>query len=280
MSKVVLVTGASAGIGKATAKHLAAKGYTVYGAARRVQKMESLKALGVKVLEMDVTSEPSMAAGIKAILDAEGRIDVLVNNAGFGSYGAFEEIPLAEAKYQMEVNVFGAARVTQLVLPSMIANRFGKIINITSVGGKIASAFGAWYHASKFALEGLSDSLRNEVKQFGVDVIVVEPGGIKSEWGGIAAENLLKVSGNGRYSKTARDYADRLNAIEQSVGMDPEVIAEVIETAITAKEPETRYAAGYMANEILALRKTMTDKEMDNMLHNELLNTIKHDAGV
>lgn len=280
MSKVVLITGASSGIGKATAAWLQAKGFIVYGAARRVQKMEDLAASGVHVLEMDVTSEASVKNGVNAILAKEARIDVLVNNAGFGSYGAFEEIPIADAQYQMDVNVFGAARVAQQVLPSMIGNKSGRIINVSSIGGKIASAFGSWYHASKFALEGLSDSLRNEVKPFGVDVIVIEPGGIRSEWGGIAAQNLVKTSGNGRYRQIVRQYAGHLHAIEQSVGQSPDIIAELIETAITAENPETRYAGGYMAAEILALRKTMNDREFDAMLHNDLLNTIRNDAGL
>ncbi|MES1160050.1 MAG: oxidoreductase, partial [Bacteroidota bacterium] len=194
MKKVVLITGASAGIGKETARLLAGSGYIVYGAARRVDKMADLRALGIKVLAMDVTDETSMKEGIDTLLKAEGRIDILVNNAGFGSYGAVEDVPLADARYQLEVNVFGTARLIQLVLPAMHQQQFGKIVNISSIGGRFATPLGAWYHASKFALEALSDSLRNEVKPFGIDVIVIEPGGVKTEWPGIAADNLLKVS--------------------------------------------------------------------------------------
>lgn len=270
MSKVVLITGASAGIGKETAKQLLQAGNIVYGAARRVDKMDDIQALGVKVLSMDVTNERSMVEGVNSILKAEGRIDVLVNNAGFGSYGALEEVPIKDAKYQMEVNVFGAARVSQLVLPSMIEHGYGKIVNISSIGGKIASALGPWYHASKFALEALSDSLRNEVRQFGVDVIVIEPGGIKTEWGGIAANNLLKVSGNGRYKEMAQNFAKMLTSVDATSGIEPKVIAELIQKAITAEHPETRYAAGFMAEEILSMRKTMSDRELDEVLHSQL----------
>lgn len=270
MSKVALITGASAGIGKETAKQLQQAGYTVYGAARRIEKMTDLQALGVKVIAMDVTSEESMTLGVKQILEAEGSIDILVNNAGFGSYGAFEEVPVADARYQMEVNVFGAARLTQLVLPSMIENNYGKIVNISSIGGKIASALGGWYHASKFALEALSDSLRNEVKQFGVDVIVIEPGGIKSEWAAIAAENLLKLSGHGRYKSMAEGLANMFNGVVDAVSPEPKIIADLIEEAITAEEPETRYVAGFMAKEMLEMRKAHSDREMDEILHSQL----------
>jgi len=269
-NKVVLITGASAGIGKATAKELANKGYMVYGAARKLDKMKDLKDLGVNILSMDVTDEKSVSDGIEKIYDAQGRIDILINNAGFGSYGAIEEVSLTDAKYQMEVNLFGAARIIHLVLPKMIENKYGKILNISSIGGKIASAFGGWYHSSKFALEALSDSLRNEVRQFGVDVIVIEPGGIKTEWGGIAADNLLKVSGNGRYKKMAEGFAAMLKSVDASAGAEPKVIADLIYQAITAEHPEPRYADGFMAKEILEMRKNMSDKEFDKMMHSQL----------
>ncbi|MEI6950742.1 oxidoreductase [Paraflavisolibacter sp. H34] len=270
MSKVVLITGASSGIGKETAKQLLQDGHVVYGAARRVEKMADLQALGVKVLALDVTEEQSMTEAVNHILKTEGRIDVLINNAGFGSYGAFEEMPMAEARYQMEVNVFGTARLTQLVLPAMIEHRFGRIINISSVGGKVALALGSWYHASKFALEALSDSLRNEVKQYGVDVVVIEPGGIQSEWAGIAVDNLVKVSGKGRYRQMVERYALRRTNMGENAFADPGVIAELIREAITAAQPQTRYAAGYLAEEVLSLRKQLSDRELDERLHSYL----------
>lgn len=192
MNKVVLITGASAGIGRATAIYLAQNGYTVYGAARRVEKMEELKSFGIKAIALDVTKE-SVTSCVNQILKEAGSIDILVNNAGFGSYGAIEDVSMEDARYQLEVNVFGAMRLIQLVLPKMREKKYGKIVNISSVGGKIAFPLGGWYHASKFALEALSDSLRNEVRKFGVDVIVIEPGATKSEWLGIAFDSLLKV---------------------------------------------------------------------------------------
>jgi len=164
---VALVTGASSGIGKETVKKLLEAGYTVYAAARRVEKMNDLADLGASILKMDVTDRVSIEAGVTNILYGERSIDVLVNNAGYGSYGAIEDVPLEEVRRQFEVNIFGLARLTQLVLPGMREKRFGKIVNVSSMGGKIYTPFGGWYHATKHALEGLSDSLRLETAPFG-----------------------------------------------------------------------------------------------------------------
>src|SRR5215207_11623280 len=179
---VALITGASSGIGEATAVELLRRGFTVYGAARRVDRMAALADRGVHVIEMDVTDDASMTSGVERVIREQGRIDVLVNNAGYGSYGALEDVPLDEARRQFEVNVFGLARLTQLVLPHMRAQRDGYIVNISSMGGKIWEPLGSWYHASKFAVEGLSDSLRVEVAEFGIKVVIIEPGTIRSEW--------------------------------------------------------------------------------------------------
>lgn len=195
MTNVVLVTGASTGIGKATAVLLAQEGYIVYGAARRMEKLLELQPLGVRPVKLDLTQDSSIVACVTYILEQAGRINVLVNNAGFGSYGALEDVSMADARYQLEVNVLGAMRLTQLILPTMRTTRAGKIVNVSSVGGKSAFPLGGWYHASKFALEALSDSLRNEVRPFGIDVIVIEPGATKSEWREIALKSLLTVSG-------------------------------------------------------------------------------------
>ena len=164
MKKVVLITGASSGIGKRTALLLVQQGHIVYGAARRLDKMRDLKDAGVRLLQMDVTDDASMIKGVQEIIDAEKRIDVLVNNAGYGSYGALEDVPITEAKHQFDVNIFGLARLTQLVLPQMRSQKSGRIINISSIGGKIGEPHGTWYHATKFAVEGLSDSLRMEAE--------------------------------------------------------------------------------------------------------------------
>src|SRR5512138_2425880 len=160
--RVVFITGASSGIGKETAQLLNAKGYVVYAAARRVEKMTDLEKLGVHLVEMDVTDDTSMVSGVNSILAQEGSIDILVNNAGYGSYGAIEDVPIDEARRQFEVNVFGLPRPTQLVLPAMRAARSGTIVNISSMGGRIWTPIGGWYHASKHALEMVSNALRVE----------------------------------------------------------------------------------------------------------------------
>ncbi|HEY0244028.1 MAG TPA: oxidoreductase [Mucilaginibacter sp.] len=269
MKKVILITGASAGMGKEFTKDLLSDGHIVYGAARRVDKMEDIKLLGVRVLEMDVTDDASMVKGIEAIIRAEGRIDVLVNNAGFGSYGAIEDVSISDAKYQLDVNVFGAARLAQLVLPHMRKQHFGRIINISSIGGKLALPLGGWYHASKFALEALSDSLRMEVEQFGIDVVVIEPGGVKSEWAGIAADNLLKVSKNTVYGNLTKQFGDALKKTEEK-NAEPKVITNLIRKAIEAKKPKTRYSGGYMAKAALFMRKLLPDRTFDKMMLSQL----------
>ena len=269
MKKVILITGASAGIGKAFAKELLKDGYIVYGAARRIDKMEDIRQLGVKILEMDVTDDSSMVSGIDTIIKAEGRIDVLINNAGFGSYGAIEDVPIADAKYQLDVNVFGAARLMQLVLPHMRTQHSGKIINISSVGGKITMPLGGWYHASKFALEALSDSLRNEVAQFGIDVVVIEPGGVKSEWSGIAISNLRKISGQTAYQSLVNRFAEGFKKADAK-STEPGVIVDLVKKAIEAKKPKTRYSGGYMAKLLLFMRKVLPDRIFDKMLMSQL----------
>jgi len=204
MKKVVLITGASSGMGKATAKLLVEKGYIVYAAARRTERMSDLKELGAKILHMDVADEGLMEKGIKEIITNEKRIDILINNAGFGLLGAVEDVGLDDARYQMEVNVFGLARLTQLVLPHMRTQRSGKIVNVTSTAGKMAAPLSGWYSASKFAVEALSDSLRIEVKQFGIDVIIIEPGGVKSEWATIATQSIKQGLVNEAYEKMSK----------------------------------------------------------------------------
>jgi short-subunit dehydrogenase len=269
MKKVILITGASAGMGKEMARHLQQDGNIVYGAARRVEKMDDLKQLGVKILSIDVTDEASMLTAVETIIKAEGRIDVLINNAGFGSYGAIEDVPISDARYQLEVNVFGAARLTQLILPHMRRQHSGKIINISSIGGKFAAALGGWYHASKFALEALSDSLRNEVKQFGIDVVVIEPGGVKSEWSYIAMDNLMKTSGNTAYQNIAKQFVGISQKVETK-NAEPIVIVDLVRKAIEAKQPKTRYHGGYMASLGLFMRKILPDRTFDKMLLSQL----------
>ena len=183
------MTGASSGIGKDFAHRLINEGYLVYGAARRTDRMGGIKAAGGHVIALDVTDDTSILACVTQILSEQQRIDVLINNAGYGQYGALEDVPIDEGRRQMETNLLGPARLTQLILPHMRERSFGKIINISSIGGKCSSPLGGWYHASKFALEGYSDALRNEVRPFGIDVVVIEPGGVVSEWSAVAAKN-------------------------------------------------------------------------------------------
>lgn len=271
MKKVALITGASSGIGKETSIKLQESGYIVYGAARRLEKMKDLEAKGIHIIPIDVEDEKSMVEGINKIIEKEGRIDVLVNNAGYGSYGAVEDVPIDEARRQFEVNIFGLARLTQLVLPYMRKNKFGKIINISSMGGKVYTPFGAWYHATKHALEGFSDCLRLEVQKFGIDVVVVQPGGIKTEWGIIAAENLKKTSGKGAYAEIVNKSADSTTEMYKSDKLtDASVIANTIYNAVSAKKPKTRYAKGYMAKPAMFMRKWFGDRFFDKLMLSQM----------
>ncbi len=267
--QVVLITGASSGIGMATARLLQDRGCQVYATARQVEKMKSLGQAGVRLLAMDVTREESMTSAVRTILDEAGRIDVLVNNAGYGSYGALEDVPMSEARYQFEVNIFGLARLIQLVLPAMRRQQSGKIINVSSIGGRIGEPHGAWYHATKFALEGLSDSLRMELRQFNIPVVVIQPGAIKTEWNGIARQNLLNVSGQTAYRDLARKHIRLLENADRR-GSEPGVIARVIEKAIQSPRPRTRYAAGAGARVILFLRSLLSDRAFDQLVLSQL----------
>ncbi|MFJ5035459.1 oxidoreductase [Streptomyces sp. NPDC088560] len=266
-AKTALVTGASSGIGEATALKLHELGYTVYGAARRTDRLQKLADSGIRPLAMDVTDDDSMRAGIEKITAETGRIDVLVNNAGYGSYGALEDVPLDEARYQFEVNVFGAIRLTQLVLPRMRAQRSGTVVNVTSMGGKIYTPLGGWYHGTKFALEALSDCLRLEAKPFGIDVVVIEPGGIATEWGSIAADKLEKSSTDGAYAAQAAAVATSLRSeANANRNSPPSVIADAIGKAVTTRRPKTRYATGFGARPLITLRRVLPDRVFDTAI--------------
>ncbi|AVO60101.1 oxidoreductase [Pseudomonas chlororaphis] len=265
--KVALVTGASSGIGEATALKLKALGYTVYAAARRVERMHPLAQAGLHVLPLDVTDDASMQACVQDILARSGRIDVLVNNAGYGSYGAVEDVPSDEARAQFEVNVFGAVRLIQLVLPQMRAQRSGTIINITSMGGKMHTPLGAWYHGTKFALEAISDCLRLEVQPFGIDVVVIEPGGIKTEWADIAAQKVVETSGRGPYAPQAQAMArSMVGQTSRKYQSPPQVIADTIARAVSARRPKTRYAVGFGAKPLIFLRRLLSDRAFDALM--------------
>jgi len=267
--KTALVTGASSGIGKETVISLLQEGATVYAAARRVEQMAELKAAGAHVIRLDISDDNSIMSVVNQIAKEAGSVDILVNNAGYGSYGAVEDVPLEEARRQFEVNIFGLARLTQLVLPGMRKNGYGKIINISSIGGKIYTPFGAWYHATKHALEGFSDALRFETAPFGIDVVVVEPGGIATEWGQIAVDNLRKTSAKGAYAELAGQTADRTEKMYSSGKLShPSLIAKVIRQAVTARRPKTRYAAGSMAGFALFMRRWLSDRMFDTLIRN------------
>ena len=248
---VAIVTGASAGIGKAIVRNLIAEGWTVYGGARRMNQMSDIVQLGAKVLPLDVTDDASMSIFVSGVLAVEGRIDVLVNNAGYGSYGAFEDVPLEEAKRQFEVNVFGLARMSQLVLPVMRKQGAGRIINISSMGGRIWSPFGAWYHATKHSVEVLSDLMSFETEPFGIRTVVIQPGGVATEWGKIAAENLRATSKKSVYLENADLVAD---VLEYTKGAEPEVIAKAVSKAVNARRPRRRYAVPFDAKFLIFLR--------------------------
>ena len=251
-NKVILLTGASSGIGYDTAVALAQQGHKVYAAARRVERMEPLRQYGIVPLKMDVTDEASMKEGVKTLLDAEGRIDVLINNAGYGYFGAVENVPMDDARNQLEVNVFGLARLCQLVLPTMRAQHSGRIINTASVAGRSVFYYGGWYHVSKYAVESLSDAMRMELKPFGIDVVIIEPGAIKTNWGIIAADHLIESSKGTAYEQTGTMMANNLrNMYLSNMISDPAVVRKAIVRAVNARRPCTRYRIGRMANAIV-----------------------------
>ncbi|GAA2031393.1 oxidoreductase [Agromyces tropicus] len=269
MVKTALVTGASSGMGREIALRLAADGYTVYGAARRVERMRDLEESGVRVIGMDVTVDDQVVAAVDRVIAETGRIDVLVNNAGFGLYGAVEDTSMDDVRYQFEVNFFGVARLTQLVLPHMRAQESGRIVNISSMGGEIYTPLGAYYHATKHALEAWSDALRYEVAPFGIDVVIVQPGIIESEWSGIMAAPIMERSGHGAYADLARsvvENSERTYSEGGSGGSAPTVISDTVAKAVAAKRPRTRYAAGRMAKPLITARRLLSDRAFDRLL--------------
>ncbi|WP_315836177.1 oxidoreductase [Bradyrhizobium prioriisuperbiae] len=265
--KTALVTGASSGMGKEIAKRLIADGYQVFVAARSIDNMNDLAALGAEPLRMDVSKEADIEAAVSRITETTGGVDVLVNNAGFGLYGPMEEIGIDEARYQFEVNLFGAAHLTQLLLPAMRAKGAGRIVNISSMGGKMYTPLGSWYHASKHALEGWSDCLRLELAPFGINVIVIEPGIIETNFGNIATDSLLERSGQGPYAKLVEAIVrGTREAYGEGKGSPPRLIADVVAKAVRARRPRTRYAAGKFAKLLIALRVWLSDRMFDRLI--------------
>jgi len=265
--KVILITGASSGIGYDTALRLAGQGHRVYGAARREALLERLRDRGVIPVRMDVTDEISMIDGVNHIIDVEGRIDVLINNAGYGYMGAIENVSIAEARRQLEVNLFGLARLTQLVLPYMRKQHSGRIINTSSVAGKAVIMFGGWYNVSKYSVEAFSDALRMEVKPFGIDVSIIEPGGIKTDWGIIAADNLETSSVDTPYEYAGYKTASLLKLGYTSNFLSkPEKVAKAISRAVNARRPKVRYRLGAGSSLIVTLHAILPARWWDALM--------------
>ena len=265
----VLISGCSSGIGAATAETLVRAGHTVYATARRTETLAGLEALGCHALVLDVTSEDSMIAAVKAVEADHGKVGTLINNAGFGEYGPIEEADLDRVRTMFETNVFGLARLTQLVLPAMRRSRSGRIVNIGSMGGRITFPVGGFYHASKYAVEAISDALRVEVKPFGIDVILVEPGLIRTNFESRVNESL-EMGSPSHGEDTA--YADLLAASDKSttsgyasdfMTTSPEAVAAVILRAVESARPRSRYVVTSAAKTLINLRRFGGDRVWD-----------------
>lgn len=271
-STAVLITGCSSGIGRTTAKHLAQRGRVVYASARRLESIADLEADGCRLLALDVTDEASMASAVQAVEAEHGAVGALINNAGYSQSGAIESVPLDEVRRQFETNVFGLVRMCQLVLPKMREQRSGRIVNISSIGGTLVFPGGGIYHATKYAVEALSDALRFELKGFGIRVVIVEPGIIRTRFAEAVSTALPQTD-------SADPYASFNAAVEQSthnayekgtmigrLGGEPEAVAKVIERAITAKSPKTRYRVTPSARLLIPSRGLMTDRTWDRLM--------------
>src|SRR3954471_12833743 len=271
-SRPVLITGCSTGIGRATAERLAGEGYNVHPTARRPDSIADLAERGMKIHARDVTDESSMeAAG--AEVEQDGPIGALVNNAGYSQSGAIETIPMSSVRRQFETNVFGLMRMCQLVLPGMRGAGSGRIVNLSSMGGRLTFPGGGVYHATKHAVEALSDALRFEIRGFGVDVAVIEPGLIITQFGETAAGSLADVEEHGPYAEFNLDVA-KLTANAYSgpmarLGAGPDAVAKKISKALSANRPNTRYRVTLSAKLMLAMRRLMTDRMWDRMVRSQ-----------
>ncbi|MAR62430.1 MAG: short-chain dehydrogenase/reductase [Flavobacteriaceae bacterium] len=267
MSKVILITGASSGIGLVTAVYLANKNYKVYGTARRLNEMNPIINAGGNAFKLDVTKEEDIINGVNYVIEKEGRIDVLWNNAGFGLWGAVEDVSIERAKNQFDVNLFGLVRMTQEVLPFMRDRKEGTIINTSSVGGRIYTPLGAWYHSTKHALEGLSDCLAFELKKFGINVCLLQPGMIITEFNNVMLENLEKNSKNSPYSKLNKAMINGIKKnIKNPIGSHPIVVAKCVEKIMSSKRPKKRYLVGYGARSMLLIRNWFGDRFFEFIL--------------
>ena len=259
---VILVTGASSGIGYSAAQALALEGHTVFAGARRIELMEPLRAFGVTPVYLDVTSEESISACLAVV----GEVDVLVNNAGYGYFGPIETVSLEEARRQMEVNLFGLAALCRAVLPGMRSRGFGRVVNIGSVAGKAVMYFGGWYSVSKYAVEAFSDALRMEMKPFGVDVVLIEPGPIKTAWGDIAADHLAHcVAGTAYEEEGLREAAVMRKGYSLRALTPPSAVTRTIVRAVSARRPRTRYRPSLGAGTIVFWHSILPTRWWDSI---------------
>ncbi len=271
-TRVVLITGCSSGIGAATAAHLQRQGWTVYATARRIETMDALARAGCRLLPLDVTDETSMQHAVERITGDAGGIGVLINNAGYSQSGAIEEVPLASVRRQFETNVFGLLRLTQFVLPGMRARRRGRIINIGSMGGRFTVPGGGIYHATKHALEAVTDALRFEVAAFGVQVVLIQPGLIRTAFTDAATRSLAEVRNDrGPYAHFTREVEriTRESYVTGSLarlGGTADDVARVIETALRAPVPAARYRVTHSARLLMTLRAVLPDGLWDAFL--------------
>ena len=271
-SRPVLITGCSTGIGRATAERLADDGYNVHATARQLESIEDLRQRGCKTHALDVTNESSMEAAVGEVED-DGPLGALVNNAGYSQSGAIETIPMSSVRRQFETNVFGLIRMCQLVLPGMRGAGSGKIVNLSSMGGKITFPGGGIYHATKHAVEALSDALRFEVRGFGVDVVVIEPGLIVTDFGGTAAASVDEVEEHGPYAKfngqVAKITAEAYDGPMARLGAGPEAVAQKISRALSAGRPHTRYKVTASARMLMGTRRLTSDRMWDRMMRSQ-----------
>jgi short-subunit dehydrogenase len=265
----ILITGCSSGIGAATAERLAARGHLVYATARKPQTLSALVAAGARTLALDVTDESSMAAAVGSIVAEHGRVGALVNNAGYGEYGSVEDVSIDKVRSQFETNVFGLARMCQLVLPSMRAAGAGRIVNIGSMGGRLTFPYGGYYHATKHAVEALTDALRYEVRPYGVKVILFEPGLIRTEFGSTVAQTMGDTTGaDSPYAAGAQRMDAMIHGMYGSkvMSVGPAAVARVIERALTRRHPHTRYVVPVMTRGLIGVRQALPGRGWDAML--------------
>lgn len=272
-SEAVLITGCSSGIGYATAERLAADGWKVYATARKPETLSGLKEKGCETLALDVTEEASMSAAVDTVIAAEGAVGVLVNNAGYSQSGAVESVPIDQIRRQFETNVFGLIRMCQLALPGMRQQRWGKIVNLGSMGGRLTFPGGGLYHATKYAVEAISDALRFEVRGFGVDVILIEPGLIVTKFGEVAKASVGESAGDGPYEHFNRKVAELSEEAYKGpmakLGAGPEAVANTIAGALKSGRPKARYAVTPSAHLLINQRRITPDRVWDLMMRTQ-----------